>query len=283
MSGNSLATKVTEGLWRRQFDPELDFPTVDVAKKVALCTTPRCGSHFLGHLLHATGAFGYPLEYLNPGNWEIWRKRSGRNRALDYVKSVRTGPNGVFSIKLHHEHLSAFLDEETEPLDYRFIHLRRRDLIGQAVSFARAQQTGSWISDMPETAPASYDYDLITAKVDAISRGNADWQSFLCSVGIEPLRLYYEDVLTDTPAAITQIARYLDIDLTDAPSQAHSFAPRRQKTGQKDEWSRRFTADSRAALVHGRSVAGTADSAPPRRWRGHITKMKQRLIPLSGR
>ncbi len=274
---------IPDGLWRRQFDPAHDFPTTQINTKLALCTTPRCGSHFLGHKLHGSGEFGYPLEYLNPGNWHVWQKRAGTSAPLDYIKSVRTGPNGVFAVKLHHEHLPAFIQHEPAPLDYKFIHLRRRDLLKQAMSFARAQQTGAWISDMPETAPASYDWSLITEKMDAISRGNADWQSFLCSMGIQPLELYYEDIVADMPAAIAQIADYLGVDISDAKMAETTFAPQQQKkTAQTSDWLTRYQSDSRAALAAGRSVPGYSQPTTATILRDRTRQVAKRLYTKAG-
>ncbi len=275
-------TEIPDGLWHRQFDAANDFPTVPVTKKVALCTTPRCGSHFLGHQMHALGVFGYPLEYLNPGNWHVWENRAGTDDTLDYIKSVRTGPNGVFSVKLHHEHLLAFLKQEPAPLDYKFIHLCRRDLTKQAISFARAQQTGAWISDMPETAPAEYDWALIAEKVDAISRGNADWQSFLRSVGIKPLQLFYEDIVADMSGTITQIASYLEIDINDVTAEEPAFTPKRQKKKAQDDWLTRFESDSRAALAEGRPIPGASPPAAAAVIRRRTIQVAKRLKAKAG-
>ena len=211
--------------------------------------------------MYRTGAFGYPLEYCNPGNWTVWSARArqaGQQSVLDFIKSVRTGPNGVFAIKLHHEHLNHFLRHEPAPLSYRFVHLRRRDQLGQALSFARAQQTGVWISDMPETAPASYDWNLISAKLDILARGNARWTAFLAGQGVDPLDLWYEDVAADPQAAIREVARHLGIDLPESEINEEAFMPRPQKaaSGAKENWRARFISDSQVRLEDGKAVAG---------------------------
>jgi LPS sulfotransferase NodH len=274
--------EISEGLWGRQFDAINDFLTVPVTKKVALCTTPRCGSHFLGHQMYAMGAFGYPLEYLNPGNWQVWEQRAGSLDTLDFIKSVRTGPNGLFSVKLHHEHLQAFLKQEQAPLEYKFIHLCRRDLTKQAISFARAQQTGAWISDMPEVAPAHYDWALIAEKVDAISRGNADWQSFLRSVGIKPLQLFYEDIVADLPGTISQIGDYLEVDISTLENEQSAFRPKRQKKTSNDGWLERFESDSRSALAAGRTIPGASTPASLTLLQRRTLKAAKRLRARAG-
>ena len=261
---------VPEELWQRQFGAENDFPPTETLKHVAICTTPRCGSHFLGHQMRNLNCFGYPLEYMNPGNLPVWQARARENGAdctLDFIKSVRTGPNGVFSIKLHHEHLEPFLDHEPNPRNYRFIHLRRRDLLRQAVSFARAQQTGAWISDMPERAEAHYDRDLIASKIEAIAEGNAGWQAFLASLGIEPLELYYEDIVADRNAALQRIARYLGVELRSPDPDVAEFLPKPQR-GADDptqDWEERFKADSRARIENRDPVPGYHPAARTRK------------------
>ncbi len=243
----------TSGPWQRQFDPVYDFPPTLVTTKLALLTTPRCGSHFLGHRLRETGGFGYPLEYCNSGNWRHWRHRAreaGAAGVLDYIKSVRTGPNGVFAIKLHFEHLEKFLAEEDDPLSYVFVHLRRENLLAQAASFARAQQTGAWISDMPERGAARYDYDLIASKVTAVATGNAGWEAFLAATGREALQMTYEQVARDPSAAVRAIADHAGVTLAEASLPA-DFAPERQKSGKREDWPAMFRAETEKRLRSG--------------------------------
>ncbi|MEM9342254.1 MAG: Stf0 family sulfotransferase [Pseudomonadota bacterium] len=253
------------GLWGRQFEPTYDFTPTPVTTRIAFCTTPRCGSHMLGHRLHATGGFGYPLEYLNPGNLRMWMRRAqegGAADTLDFIKSVRTGPNGVFAIKLHFEHLPAFLREEPDPLSYHYIPLVRRDLVAQAVSFARAQQTGAWISDMPERQPAIYDFDLIHAKARAIGEGNAGWDAYFAGIGASPLRLIYEDVVQDPEAAVAAICAATGVDLADG-TPPETFTPTRQtKLSASGDWKTRYKEDYRQRVVDGRLQVAPLAASP---------------------
>ena len=111
---------------------------------------------------------------------------------------------------------------------------------------------------MKEIASAKYDWAQIAEKMDVISRGNADWQSFLSSVGIQPLELFYEDIVEDIPSAIAQIADYLEIQIPDAPTEEATFEPQRQKKGVQDEWLTRFREDSRIALGQGQPLPGVS-------------------------
>lgn len=284
---SKIGDQSPRGPWKRQFDPVFDFPQIRIEKRFILCTTPRCGSHFLGHQLQALGCFGYPLEYFNGGNWTTWQNRAaaaGCADTLDFIKSVRTGPGGVFASKLHHEHLAFFLTLEKNPLSYRYIHLKRKNLLGQAVSFARAQQTGAWISDMPGAGQGIYDRDLIARKVNAISQGNANWTSFLTSTGIDPLEIYYEDIIADPKASVDLIADFLKIKLSVKPAATSSFSPARQQSakGGQNDWAERFARECRAQLATGRPVPGAPGERPAARLRGRVRTALKSAVRRSG-
>ena len=243
----------TPPVWEQQFDPAFDFDTAIPATKYAICTSPRCGSHFLGHLLHQAGGFGYPLEYVQRANLARWTQRAqqaGSPAALDYIKSVRTDSNGVFGIKLHYRHLPAFLQHEPAILDYKFITLERYDLVKQAVSYSYADQTGSWISAMESQGSAEYNWESIAGKLAEITRSNAGWRSFLAGLGIEPLHLYFEDVRKHPDDAVRRIGTFLGVE-PQWRSRPGSFSPAEQVASAKGDWVQRFVTDSRARLQRG--------------------------------
>lgn len=236
----------------------------------------------LGHRLHATGAFGYPLEYLNPGNWQVWARRArdtGSSDTLDFIKSVRTGPNGVFAIKLHYEHLPAFLQEEPDPLSYHYIPLVRRALNEQAISFARAQQTGAWISDMPERREAKYDFELIYSKARAIAEGNAGWEAYLEGIGAVPLRLFYEDVVKDPDTAISKICTFTGVNLADG-NPLETFSPTRQtKPTRSNAWTMRYQNEFRQRALEG-NLEVPCPTGSPRL--GFISWARRRVLSAGG-
>ncbi|WP_089676027.1 Stf0 family sulfotransferase [Vreelandella aquamarina] len=61
--------------YAKQFGEDLNFPSFDNVEDVrclVICSTPRCGSHMLGHSLYETGKAGFPLEYLQKNNLKRW-------------------------------------------------------------------------------------------------------------------------------------------------------------------------------------------------------------------
>lgn len=249
--------------WQRQFASDHDFPTTPINTKYAICTTSRSGSHLLGHLLYATSAMGYPLEYLHPDHAERWAERAGGRPVLDFVKERRTSPNGCFGIKLMYSHLPRLLSQENpryEILNYRFIHLVREDLVAQAVSQVRATQTGSWISEMEELAEPVYDWSLIRAQVDRIAHQNSAWDAFFEGLGLDRLTLRYEDVVENPVAAVKAIADHVEIDLP--PEPGDGFVPAAQSSG-RDNWKQRFIDESRTRVAAGSDVAGVPSLPAP--------------------
>jgi LPS sulfotransferase NodH len=242
-----------DGIWSQQFDSAFDFASTPVTKQYILCTSPRSGSHFLGHLLHQAGGFGYPLEYVQKANYEVWTQRAreaGYADTLAFVKSVRTDKNGVFGIKAHHRHLPRLLEVEKDVLNYRFIVLERRDLLKQAVSYCWAAQTKSWISTMPPVKPATYDWDMIAEKMVTITRSNAGWRNFIACMGIKSCDLVFEDVRANPTATIHRVADFIGVE-PPRTQPGRDFFPAEQVEREKDEWIQRFKAEARERLQRG--------------------------------
>jgi trehalose 2-sulfotransferase len=237
-------------VWHEQFDPKHDLVSTTPTVRYVLCTTPRSGSHFLGHLLQRSGSFGYPLEYFNPLNLPEWQKRAaaeGASEVVEFLESKRTSPNGCFGIKLHYSHLTRAVEViGLRPLidRWRFVLLRRRDVLGQAISWARASQTRAWISGMPELAPASYDRAAVAYRLTLVLEHTAGWQRFLAENGVLPLELTYEDVMANPADAVARIADLLRIDLPDPPV-AGELRTKVQRSHANDDWREHFIADMR--------------------------------------
>ena len=88
-------------------EEKFDCPSVQTTKSVVFCTTPRCGSNMLCFSLIKTGLIGVPLEYFNhvQSMHDFQKRISDSGTVYDYLNAlleVRTTPNGVFSMKIHH-------------------------------------------------------------------------------------------------------------------------------------------------------------------------------------
>jgi trehalose 2-sulfotransferase len=225
-----------------------------------VCGTPRCGSWLLCGLLTSTGVAGRPHEW-------FWRETEDANRRAwgvsgfpEYLARVReagTTPNGVFGSKLmwaQVEGLLARLEEAGESAPHaaliaqdfpnpRFIWIQREDLAAQAVSWAKAIQTGRWHhwdTASPLGAPV-YSREEIDALAAEVAAGNAAWRAWFADNDIEPLAVRFEDVIAD-PAAVTRDAlEFLGIE-ADGVSIAELTV--RSSDPLNEEWLDRYRASA---------------------------------------
>ena len=187
---------------RRLTDQRLDFPgPVPLRKSYIVASTDRSGSTFLCSLLWQTGVLGAPAEYWNhrrrPNGKPIGIQMTERLNAsspADYLKKLlacRTSKNGVFGVKAHSfdfkEALRKFpkLLEALSPVTY--IYIRREDKVAQAVSMAKATQTGAWVArSEAQTENLNYDRDLIAKCLGFVERQDRDWAQWFEANHIEP-------------------------------------------------------------------------------------------------
>jgi LPS sulfotransferase NodH len=263
-------------LYEDQFSTAHDFPETKTERCLVIASTPRSGSHMLGHSLRETGAFGFPLEYLQPGNLAEWRRRLGvgsATEALAAIKRRRTSPNGVFGLKLHYAHLGQFedframIDALESPM---FVHIHRRDLLRQAISYVRASQTGVWIDGQPgDHRAAVFDGDAIERRLREIALHGAAWRHALALHGCRWLDLAFEDIRGDIPGAVARIAAFAGVAVD--PARLPLAAATRAQAGPgPDHWIERFLAERRGAPL--------GDLAP-----GGARPFRRRLRRLLGR
>ena len=100
----------------------------------------------------------------------------------------------------------------------RFIYLHRDDVLAQAVSWQRAEQTDVWhqmigeASKQPEREPR-FDFDQIRELVQVIEEHNAAWQVWFASAGIQPHAVRYEDLDADPVGVARGVLDFLGLEL----------------------------------------------------------------------
>jgi LPS sulfotransferase NodH len=222
-----------------------------------VCATPRTGSSLLLGLLGSTGVAGHPQAYFRAPDEPLWARRWGLPATAGYDAYVRaalahgrTG-NGVFGAKL----MWGTLDELLTKLSpdgltgtfgqTRFVYVHRGDVVAQAVSWLRAEQTGTWylggdgeISGTVHTGRApAFDPDRITELIGTITEHNAAWEAWFASAGVEPHRLSYEQLTADPAAAVHDILRFLGLP---RPAGHPVAAHRRQADDLNRQWASRY-------------------------------------------
>ncbi len=97
----------------------------------------------------------------------------------------------------------------------RFVHLQRRDVLAQGVSWARAEQTGHW-QDRDGTTPCpgpQFDFDEVDRYVKAVNEHNAAWREWFASSTITPLVVFYEGLVADMPRTTATVLRFLGLEV----------------------------------------------------------------------
>ncbi|MCY4013021.1 MAG: Stf0 family sulfotransferase, partial [Gammaproteobacteria bacterium] len=189
-----------------------------------VCATPRTGSTLLCGLLASTQVAGRPESYFREPDERLWAARwdivrsDGAFDSFEFVRAAlaagRTG-NGVFAARIMWgtlDHLFAMLgsvhpvtaDSDFDLLTMAFghtgfVYLRRDDVLAQAVSWHRAEQTNVWHhpddeeTKKPEQEPR-FDFEQIGKLVHTIDEHNAAWRAWFASAGIQPHMVRYEDL-----------------------------------------------------------------------------------------
>jgi hypothetical protein len=159
-----------------------------------ICSTPRSGSTLLWVLLQSTGIAGRPESYFRLSDeptwvdqWRIARDPDGSFDYRDYVQAaIRDGSteNGVFGSRVmwgtmdeivaklntvYRDLAGADLDLLSRVLGRtRFVYLYRGDAVAQAVSWARAEQTGYWHHGDTSANESHFELDQIQGFVEMI-------------------------------------------------------------------------------------------------------------------
>jgi len=217
-------------------------------------------------LLSSTGVAGRPESYFRNEDLVWWARRFGVSLTSDnrfdyreYAAGVlREGstPNGVFATRVMWGSLEHVIDglalrpgarsdldvlaEAFGPL--RVLYLRREDVIGQAVSWARALQTGYYQHGDKATAEPTFDHDQIDELVHTIEEHNAAWSAWFTEQGADPYSVTYEDLVADPRSTTEAILRHLNLGLP--PEWRPSPPHKRQADQVNSDWVQRYRARS---------------------------------------
>ena len=234
-------------LYEDQFSKEHDFAQqTDTRKTLIIASTVRSGSHMLGHVLHQTGGFGFPLEYGNKQNLAQWKQQTGESSTSECLKAVmqrRTSPNGVFGIKVHYSHLPVFGGltglSKLFPNPH-FVLLTREDVMAQAVSLAVARQTGAWIAQQQQSgATPRYNFEDIDQGLRRILFENSSWRYTLAASGAKYMELNFDEVKANTANTVLRIADFLEQDI-DASRIPITPVTKKQSSELNQQWLNRF-------------------------------------------
>ena len=253
------------------------LPRMGQIDSYLICTTPRTGSTLLCGLLASTKVAGRPESYFRKpdeqlwaARWDIVRSSDGTPERAEFVRAAlaagKTG-NRVFAARIMWgtlDHLFDILgsvhpappggDFDRLNLAFgqtKFVHLYRDDVLAQAVSWHRAEQTHVWHrtdqaeSEQPEQEPR-FDFDEIQKLVRTIEEHNSAWRAWFTSIGIRPHAVRYEDLDADPVGVVNEILDFLGLERP--PGHQIKARHRRLADALNAQWIERY----RAELSEGR-------------------------------
>jgi trehalose 2-sulfotransferase len=222
-------------------------------------------------ILRSTGVAGRPGEYFFCKRDETWEERWGSPSRVAYVERVfqrYTTPNGVFGFVLmwaYFDRVIQMLQEipENEHLNGtqllaavfnqpKYIWMRRRDRVQQAVSWAMASQTKVWAKKMGETpqprAEPQFDFDLIDERYNGITADELSWENYFRKNQIDPLILFYEDVIASNRDAAARVLEFLGVSF---PSDLEMATPtvEKQATSISEQWAASYLKLKRSRIA----------------------------------
>src|SRR5215475_3969379 len=233
-----------------------------------VCTIPRSGSNLLTDGLRDTRRAGMPKQFFLPKGESRYAAELGIDSVADYAAYVRgivdtkVTRNEVFGFKLMSWYLQDFVNRLREAHGFgnstttdlemlcnafprlRFVRIVRRHKLRQALSTARALQTGLWkVQEGKSTLrEPEFDPDLIEQSLHEAERQEKIWDDFFQKIGVKPFEVEYENLCRDYEATIRAVLNFLKIKL---PASARVGPP--ATTRQADEisriWEERFLAE----------------------------------------
>lgn len=246
------------------YEERFDFPfrAGPPERPYMLATVPRTGSSFVSHLLWRTGCLGGPLEYLNflpsgpprfavtepKKQMELWRS----------MLHLRTSPNGVFGVKCFSLQLRELQQRNPDLLldamqlllfrgpATRVIRLKRRDRVAHAVSYARAAASGIWRKEQEGGGRATVDYSekAVDEARAFLDRQEADWDVLFAELQVQPLIMWYEDILERPDEEVRRVAEFLGVEL-DPAAAVPIYQVERQSQEDSKRWNELYAAGTK--------------------------------------
>lgn len=247
-------------------------------KPVFFMATHRSGSTLLMEILKKMDQIGRPGELFYPQNVAELLRREGQSptesleKWLPYVVQEGSSPNGRFASKIFADNLrwlAGQLSGKEWPEginslpeffnryfpDAVFIEIRRKDKVKQGISLLKAMQSGVWHSTQLQKVKARkpyYQRDLIQWTVKNFLQNEEDLEAVCHELGVEPMRLYYEDFIKDVPGTLKSIFAAVGAEIPDGSIPVPEL--RKLSNPQSEAWLERFQQEQEDAKGPGQPL-----------------------------
>ncbi len=247
-----------------------------IFRSFVICTSPRSGSTLLCKLLAATGLAGNPESYFHEPSLESWlhdlnlaqedyaNETEALKEALLTAQKLGTAETDLFGLRLQ-RHSAAFFFAQLKRLypelpddkarfqavfgNTLFIHLTRHDKLAQAVSFVKASQSGLWhkapdgteLERLSTPREPEYDAEQIGRTRAQMIGYEGEWETWFAHQKLDPLRISYDDLSSDSQAVLFRIFDRLGLDRAGAANIAQPVA--RLSDGVNQAWIERYQSE----------------------------------------
>lgn len=260
----SIIRNVSHGVHvsNRLYSAEMDFNCFgrDPVGSYMIATIPRSGSTYCAIRLWQTGLLGAPMEYLNFHAIGHLLQRLGYKTNVEGhvpiekmrgywrdIQRLRSSPNGMFGYKMFIANYvriaRRFPDFLRDITPNYVVYLTRRDVLGQAMSYSRAQRSNVWFGGVANTPVVDYDYAHIKIFLHSIAHQKLVWERVFEVLNVNPIRIAYEDLMDPSSTVVSDVLNAMNIEPDESCAVSVPMIDR-QTDGVSKEWRERFMEDS---------------------------------------
>lgn len=182
--------------------------------------TNRCGSNLLADYLNQTSKIGGFHESLNHDTIRRMSINERIDKFSDYITYIfnKFSVDGRLGVKASWDQITMLSRSgilEMFPA-VNIIHIKRSDVVSQAVSHWIAHQTKKWTSAQKGDAiDPVYDFKSIDSIVSSINNSNSIIPILSNVIGSNFVDIAYEDLVRDPYKSVASVGRSLSLDLSD--------------------------------------------------------------------
>ena len=223
-------------------DPRPGFTSPIAATGVVLCFVNRSGSNFLAECLASSGHLPRAREFFLKRNLLSFQETGADLSSIFEAIVEKHTVNGIFATKFGFAQLAFFDSHEFLDSAFartKFIHLIRRDFLGQAISLEIASQNRRWKSgDEPSgDRDLQYSRKRIELKMRGIQKKHEQFEAFFAARHLTPFLVDHNDLVAHPAETVAEVGDFLDCPIRFDPKMDHS---KKSRDPFKEAWKRRF-------------------------------------------
>lgn len=195
-----------------------------------------------------SGVLGKPEEFFKTVPYARWGLQEDRiDVRCELARTLGVSENGICGIKIFPRHMAA-VQRQINLCDWfpRFslVWIRRRDLLGQAISGVIARQTRSYRSYYKDGGVTpEYSAADIAWQMQKFATDEARWRVYLARTGHTAHEVYYEDLVRDPAGVMQQLGKSIGVEIDTGRLSLGDSGLKVQRSEINEQWRERFIAE----------------------------------------